>query len=86
MTTRTEDRMPEIKVICHDSPTRDDCPKLSASNNGRLFVTGVIVDDPVVLSQMRIAPDETVVEITPRLLEMMTDPAAARAIRSFQSP
>lgn len=77
--------IPEITVVCHDSPTRDDCPTLSASNDGRLFITAPIVSDDAVLRQLRIAADETVVEITPRLLEMMTDPAAARVIRSLQS-
>jgi hypothetical protein len=77
--------IPKIIVVCHDSPTRDDCPKLSASNDGRLFITGSIVNDDAVLHQMRISPDETVVEITPRLLEMMTDPAAARFICTLQS-
>lgn len=77
--------MPEITTICHDSPTRDTCPTLYASDDGRLFIQGFVVDDQVVLSQLRIPIGETVVEITPKLLAMMSDPSVAHAVRTSQS-
>lgn len=77
--------MPKITRICHDSPTRDDCPALHASDDGRLFVQGYAVTDPEILDQIGIPAGETVAEITPALLAMMNDPAAASRIRAARA-
>ena len=77
--------MPKITRVCHHSPTRDDCPALYTSDDGRLFVQGARVADADVVAQMRLPADETMVEITPELLAMMTDPTTVQRIGALQA-
>lgn len=74
--------MARVVVICHDSPTRDTCPTLYASDDGRCFVQGYVVSDPDVLAQMSIPDGETVVQITPELLRKMTEPDTAQQVHT----
>jgi hypothetical protein len=67
--------MPNVTVVCHDSPTRDTCPTLYRTDDGECYVQGYDVTRPDILAQMTIPDGETVVRITAELVQLIAQAA-----------